>query len=112
MSVFSLHGCDFAGHLAGFGAPGGNPLLGRTHGFVGAMYAANPAARAALAVVHFVAHDHDVLGAGFGLGNCGRPANPFVACQVGDVFPGSEHFLIGKDGLAHIAWQLMHRAIC
>ncbi len=48
--------------LGSFWAFGGEPFLSGVHGFVGAVDAADPAARAALAFVHLVFHDDDVFG--------------------------------------------------
>ena len=78
------------------------PFLGRAHCFIFAVYAAEPATGAAFTFVHFVAHNHDVLGTGFGLGNGGCPADPFVPREWRYVLPRGEHFPVGQDSLAHI----------
>lgn len=80
----------------------GHPFLGGAHGLVGAMYAPDPATGAALALMHLVAHDDDVLGAGGSLLDGGDPADPLVARERRDVLPQGKHLFVCEDGLLHI----------
>lgn len=75
-----------------------------------AVQAADPAAWAARAAVHFVAHDDDVFGAGFWLCAGYGPAYPFVSCERRYIFPHLPDLLIGQNGFLHVVGQLMDRA--
>ena len=96
-------------HLLDPGASGHHPLLGGAHRLIGAVDAAYPATRPALAFVYFVFHDDDVFRPCLGLGASNRPADPLIPRQRRDVFPHSQHLFIGQNCLGHIVGQLVNR---
>ena len=75
------------------------------HGFILTVNTANPAARASLAFVHFVFHDDNMLGSGFGFGAGDGPADPLVAGEGRDALPHGQHGFISQDGFFHVGGQ-------
>lgn len=75
-----------------------------------AMHASDPAAGTTHTFVyHLIAHHDDMFLPRLRLGHRCGPADPLVAGQRSDVFPHSEHGLVGQDCLAHIGRQFVYR---
>lgn len=88
------------------------PLHRFTHFFIGPMDTADPAAWAALTLGQFFGSSLYVVGACFGTLDSNRPANPLIAGQGRNLTPCLSCFRTSLDGLLHISWELMNRAIC
>jgi hypothetical protein len=84
------------------------PLHRGAYCFVGTMNAAYPAAGAAFALGQFLGRSFDMFVSGFLLldGHC--PANPFITCQGGNIFPSSQRFRVRHNGFLQISWQVVN----
>ena len=71
------------------------------------MGATGPAAGAADALLQFRTDPLDVLLAGFGFFDGESPADPLVARERGDVFPGPARFGIGGERVAQVCGKSM-----
>ena len=74
------------------------------------MRAAGPAARPALAFFELLAHPLDMLSSCFGLFHGDGPADPFIARERRDVFPGSERGLVGGKSFPQIRRDFVYHA--
>ena len=71
------------------------------------MRATGPAAGAALAFFELLARPLDMFSPGFVLFDGDGPADPFIARERRDVFPGGERGLVGGKGFPQIRGDFM-----
>ena len=86
-------------------------FLRRTHRFICAMNATDPAARTTVAFGKFVLHDFDPALARFRFFRVFYPADPFVARQGGDVFPNGEHVRFFGKKRPHVGRRLVDSSV-